>query len=84
MQNHQSSLTRKTKLLNVWPNLDPWQRQLILYQAYWWMIPPLKPPIAFALRAAFAVFTMLLFLPADPMSIPTAVGGGLAFALITH
>jgi hypothetical protein len=48
------------------------------------LIPRLKPPIGFALRSTFAMFALLFILPVEPLSIPTAAGGGLAFALITH
>jgi hypothetical protein len=30
------------------------------------------------------MFTLLIILPIEPLSIPTAAGGGLAFGLLTH
>jgi hypothetical protein len=36
------------------------------------------------LKTAVGIFALLLILPHHPMSLPTAAGGGLAFALITH
>jgi hypothetical protein len=44
----------------------------------------LNPPEDFAIHAAFAIFALLLIMPHHPISMPTAIGGGLAFALITH
>jgi hypothetical protein len=72
------------RLLNAWPHLHAWQRKTLVLQACWLVIPRLKPPVIFAVRASFAIFALLLIMPYHPMSIPTAVGGGLAFALITH
>jgi hypothetical protein len=51
---------------------------------YFSLLPRLKPPISFALRSTFIMFALLLILPVQPMTIPTATGGGLAFALLTQ
>ena len=72
------------RLLRAWPRLHHWQRKILVIHARWLIIPRLKPPVAFALRATFSMFALLTFLPAHPMSMPTAAGGGLAFALLTH
>lgn len=41
-------------------------------------------PVAFALRASLAAFALLFILPHHPISMPTAAGGGMAFALLFH
>lgn len=41
-------------------------------------------PVFFALRAALLAFFILAHLPAHPMSMPAALGGGMAIALITY
>jgi hypothetical protein len=40
--------------------------------------------VGFALRTVVGMFVQSVILPHHPMSTPTAAGGGLAFALITH
>jgi hypothetical protein len=73
-----------TRLRSAWPRLRPWQRKFLLLKAYWLLIPRLGKPVLFALRTALGMFTLFTILPIHPMSVPTAIGGGLAFALITH
>jgi len=82
--NPQDNQDQLKRLLRAWPCLHPWQRKVLLARVYWLLIPRLKPPIGFALRSTFAMFVLLLILPVQPMTIPTAAGGGLAFALLTH
>lgn len=82
--NPQDKLDQLKRLCEAWPGLHPWQRKALLVRAYWLLIPRLKPPISFALRTTIAMFALLVILPVQPMTIPTAAGGGLAFALLTH
>ena len=41
-------------------------------------------PVSFSLRTTLGVFALLLVLPLQVLSLPVAVGGGLAFALVTE
>jgi hypothetical protein len=72
------------RLLEAWPRLHRWQRKILLARAYWLIIPRLRSPVVFSLRATVVMFALMIILPIHPMAIPTAAGGGLAFALITH
>jgi hypothetical protein len=77
-------------ILDIWPILTGWQRLLIWLRTRIGLLP--HPPVAgpqryapfFAIRAALFMFALLFVLPHHPMSMPTALGGGLAFALITY
>jgi hypothetical protein len=71
------------RLDNIWHYLHPWQQKVILLNAYLSIIPRFHPAFALSLRAAISMFVLLLIMPLHPMAIPTAFGGGLAFALIT-
>jgi hypothetical protein len=73
-----------TRLDNIWHYLHPWQRKVILANAYISIIPRLHPPVAFSVRAMVAMFALLFIMPMHPMSLVIATGGGLSFALITH
>lgn len=84
MNDHPPNPDQWKRLLSAWPRLHTWQRKVLVCHACWLVIPRLKSPVVFALRAAFAMFALLSFLPVHPISMPTAVGGGLAFALLTH
>ncbi len=44
----------------------------------------LPMPVRFSLCATLGLFGLLLILPLHPLSMPTAFGGGLAFALVTE
>lgn len=84
MSRHQEYVAQWRRLLRAWPRLHPWQRKTLVARAYWAHMPRLKWPVVFALRAAMCMFALLFILPQHPMSIPTAVGSGVALALITQ
>ena len=79
------------RLYDLWSYLTPFEHKTLLLRVYYALISvylphrkPLPRPICFSLVAIAGMFALLAFLPIHPMSIPTAVGGGLAFALITR
>ena len=81
----------RNQLLKLWGRLTLRQRARLLARVYHYkiinlmsLIPHLKSPIRFAVRSTFAMFSLLMILPDRIMVIPIAIGGGLAFALITH
>lgn len=72
------------RLDNIWQYLHPWQRKVILVNAYISIIPRLPSPVAFSVRAMFFMFALLFVMPLHPMSIVIATGGAISVALITH
>lgn len=63
----------------LWPSLPLHLRLRIfwiyLYDRHTW-------PIRYAFRAALWTIALLIALPPHPLSIPTALGGGLSFAML--
>jgi hypothetical protein len=57
-----------------------------LYYARWLYVRKilLKKPVAFSFRAAFFLFSILLFMPFHPMSIPISIGAGLSISLLAR
>jgi hypothetical protein len=73
------------KLLhNTWTSLKFWQRKMLLIKCCLAALPIARPPVFFSLRASLGIFVLLAILPTEVLSVPTAIGGGLAFALMTH
>jgi len=75
-------------LLELWPLLTHPQHLLIALHLFLLCQPvtrhpPLPWPVCFSLTASLLMFGLLFIMPQHPMAIPTAIGGGLAFALIT-
>lgn len=86
-----ATLFYRNQLPELWIKLTKIQKvRLILclynfqFKNFKQLIPRLKFPVNFAIQTTVCMFTLLAILPFHPMSIPTAIGGGLAFALIIH
>ena len=62
------------------------RRRFLRYLQILYLRQRLTPhaPVAFALRAVACMFALLFVMPLEPLSMPTAFGGGLAFAILTH
>jgi len=79
------------RIYELWSRLSLFEHKTLLFKAYAGLIfgyflkyKQIPRPIAFSLTSTVFMFALLTILPFHPMSIPTAVGGGLAFALIIY
>jgi hypothetical protein len=58
---------------------------VLIYLVYLYTrCPALPAPVHFSLVATLCMFALLPLVPLEPLSIPTAIGGGISFALLTH
>jgi hypothetical protein len=71
--------------LEILRHLNPANQRRFLRYCRWLQFCEyfyLVPPVGFGLRAAVLILVLLVVMPFHPMAIPTAIGGGISFALL--
>jgi len=71
-------------MVKSWPDLNWYHRLELAHQVWSCVHPHLHPPVQLALIASIISLALLAILPMHPMSIPTAIGGGLAVGLLAN
>jgi hypothetical protein len=69
-------------VMEAWPKLTLFQRIRIVRTFWLYTHPLVRAPVVVSLFASLISVGLLIILPIHPISISTAIGGGLAIGLL--